>query len=153
MNDWHAEFGQHEVAVGEGERVRHHVRGRCELVPNRRTLPTDSNWLKLRKQRNAAVVFTRDHAVIKRWAAARHAEPATGEVTNSGPATVHVNDGGAGIRFIFPGTGEFRPITWEEWLENFDSHQCAFVYEHESEEPLSSRYRIVKTEDWKAFLQ
>jgi hypothetical protein len=50
------------------------------------------------------------------------------------------------------GTSAFRPITWEEWLENFDSHQCAFVYD-ESEEPLSSRYRIVKFEDWKAFLQ
>ena len=99
------------------------------------------------------VVFTRDHAVIKRWAAARHAEPATGEVTNSGPATVHVNDGGAGIRFIFPGTGVFRPITWEEWLENFDSHHCAFVYDNESEEPFSSRYRIVKADEWKAFLE
>lgn len=97
------------------------------------------------------VVFTRDHAVIKRWAAARHAEPATGEATDSGPATVNVNDGGAGIRFIFPGTSAFRPITWEEWLENFDSHQCAFVYD-ESEEPRSSRYRIVKADDWKAFL-
>jgi hypothetical protein len=98
------------------------------------------------------VVFTRDHAVIKRWAAARHAEPATGEATDSGPATVNVNDGGAGIRFIFPGTSAFRPITWEEWLENFDSHQCAFVYDDESEEPRSSRYRIVKADDWKAFL-
>jgi hypothetical protein len=99
------------------------------------------------------VVFTRDHDVIKRWATARHAEPATGEASDSGPATVNVNDGGAGIRFIFPGTSAFRPITWEEWLENFDSHHCAFVYDNESEEPVSSRYRIVKADDWKAFLQ
>lgn len=99
------------------------------------------------------VVFTRDHAVIKRWAAARHAEPATGEATDSGPATVNVNDGGAGIRFIFPGTSAFRPITWEEWLENFDLHHCLFVYDNESEELRSSRYRIVKVDDWKAFLQ
>ena len=99
------------------------------------------------------VVFTRDHAVIKRWAAARHAEPATGEANYSGPATVNVNDGGAGIRFIFPGTSAFRPITWDEWLENFDSHHCVFVYDNESGEPLSSRYRIVKADDWMAFLQ
>jgi hypothetical protein len=98
------------------------------------------------------VVFTRDHDVIKRWATARHAEPATGEATDSGRATVNVNDGGAGIRFIFPGTSAFRPITWEEWLENFDSHECAFVYDNESKGPLSSRYRIVKADDWKAFL-
>ena len=53
----------------------------------------------------------------------------------------------------FPGTGAFRPITWEEWLENFDSHHCAFVYDNESEEPLSSRYRIVKADEWKAILE
>jgi hypothetical protein len=99
------------------------------------------------------VAFTRDHAVIKRWAAARHAEPATGEATESGPATVTVNDGGAGIRFIFPGTSAFRPITWEEWLANFDLHHCLFVYDNESEEPRSSRYRIVRVDDWKPFLE
>ena len=47
------------------------------------------------------VVFTREHDVIRQWAEARHAEPATGEATPSGPPTVHVNDGGAGIRLIF----------------------------------------------------
>jgi len=98
------------------------------------------------------VVFTRDHELIKRWATERQAEPATGEATSSGPATVDVKDGGAGIRFNFPGTGSFRPIPWEEWLANFDLHQCAFVYDNESATPLSSRYRIVKAEDWKDYL-
>lgn len=98
------------------------------------------------------VVFTRDHELIKRWATERQAEPATGEATSSGPATVDVKDGGAGIRFNFPGTGSFRPITWEEWLANFDRHQCAFVYDNDSATPLSSRYRIVKAEDWKDYL-
>ena len=94
------------------------------------------------------VVITRDHDVIRRWAEQRHAEPATGEATRSGPATHKVNDGGAGIRFNFPGVGLFRPITWDEWLTNFDIHQCAFVYENEPSRPPSSRYRIVKAEDW-----
>jgi hypothetical protein len=62
------------------------------------------------------VVFTREHHVIREWAEARQARPATGEATISGPPTVRVNDGGAGIRFNFPGAAPFRPITWEEWF-------------------------------------
>ena len=94
------------------------------------------------------VVFTRDHDVIKRWAAERRAEPATGEATSSGPATVNVKDGGAGIRLNFPGVSAFRPISWDEWLANFDVHHCAFVYAHDTSRPLSNRYRIVKAEEW-----
>jgi hypothetical protein len=76
-------------------------------------------------------IGTRDHEVIRQWATRHRAEPATGEATASGPATVHLNDGGAGIRFNFPGAGRFRPITWDEWFEHFDRHQLTFVYEEE----------------------
>lgn len=97
------------------------------------------------------VVSTRDHEVIRRWAARHGAEPATGEATDSGPATVNVNDGGAGVRFNFPGAATFRPISWDEWLANFDRHLCVFVYETDPPGgPLSYRYRIVKAEDWQA---
>jgi hypothetical protein len=71
---------------------------------------------------------TRDYDVIRRWSARQHAEPATGEATESGPATIHVRDGGAGIRCNFPGVGRFRPITWDEWFANFDRHHLTFVY-------------------------
>jgi hypothetical protein len=99
------------------------------------------------------VVFTRDHDLIKRWAAERHAEPATGQASGSGPATSSVNDGGAGIRFNFPGAGAFRPITWDEWLTNFDHHECAFVYdEDDAKRPPSGHYRIVKAADWQNLL-
>jgi hypothetical protein len=101
----------------------------------------------------AQVVATRDHEVIRRWAARHQAEPATGEATASGPATVNVNDGGAGVRFNFPGSGLFRPITWDEWFSNFDLHVCAFVYENDGTEgALSYRYRIVRAEEWKDLL-
>src|SRR6478672_5453923 len=70
---------------------------------------------------------TRDHNVIRAWAARHRAEPATGEATASGPATIHVNDGGVGIRFNFPGAGRFRPISWTEWLEHFDRNRLPFV--------------------------
>jgi hypothetical protein len=76
-------------------------------------------------------IATRDPAVIRAWAARHHAEPATGEATFSGPATISVNDGSVGIRFNFPGAGRFRPIDWEEWLEHLERHQLVFVYEEE----------------------
>jgi hypothetical protein len=76
-------------------------------------------------------IATRDHAEIQRWGARHHAEPATGESTPSGPATLDVRDGGAGIRLNFPGTGRFRPITWDEWFEHFERHHLLFVYEEE----------------------
>jgi len=77
------------------------------------------------------VLATKDHQLICQWAARHHAEPATGEETSSGPATVAVNDGGAGIRFNFPGYARFRPITWDEWFENFDRHGLTFLFEEE----------------------
>lgn len=74
---------------------------------------------------------TKDHGVIRRWAERHHAEPATGEATASGPAAAHVTDGGAGIRFNFPGLARFRPIEWSEWFDNFDRHELTFVFEEE----------------------
>lgn len=98
---------------------------------------------------SAPVVSTRDHLLIRRWAEQRQAEPATGEATSTG-ATVRVADGGAGVRFNFPGQGTFRPISWEEWFENFDRHGCAFVYDNDLPDARPSmRYRIVKAADWK----
>jgi hypothetical protein len=74
---------------------------------------------------------TKDHDLIRQWAQRQHAEPATGEATSSGPATTHVNDGGAGIRFNFPGFARFRPISWTEWFDNFDLYRLTFVFEEE----------------------
>lgn len=74
---------------------------------------------------------TRDKELIRLWAARHCAEPATGEATSSGPATIKVNDGGAGIRFNFPGAAAFRPISWAEWFENFDRHHLVFVYDED----------------------
>jgi hypothetical protein len=117
-------------------------------------LPEQSHIQEVRADTPAAhepsVVSTRDHEVIRQWARVRHAEPATGEATASGPATVDVKDGGAGVRFNFPGQGMFRPIEWEEWLQNFDRHECAFVFDQNPPgTAVSNRYRIVKAADWK----
>lgn len=76
-------------------------------------------------------IGTRDHDRVRRWADRHQAEPATGEETESGPATLHGQDNGAGIRFNFPEAGRFRPIAWDEWFEHFDHHHLTFVYEEE----------------------
>lgn len=106
---------------------------------------------------SASILTTRDHAVIRMWAAERQAQPATGEATESGPSSdLHVVDGGTGLRFNFPGTAPFRPIAWDEWLAHFDRHALLFVFDNErgSERPPalaaapSNRYRLVKARDW-----
>src|SRR5215210_2260207 len=71
---------------------------------------------------------TSDPDEIMRWAEAHQAQPATGQASTSGPSVRSVNDGGAGIRFNFPGWAPFRPISWEEWLEHFRAHDLALVY-------------------------
>jgi hypothetical protein len=87
---------------------------------------------------------TRDHDIIKDWAARRDAQPATGESTRTGQTTIDVNDGGAGIRFNFPGAARFRPIDWSEWLDNFDRHELMFLFDEVEGQPLSTRFRLVK---------
>ena len=98
--------------------------------------------------------MTRDHTLIRQWAEKRRAEPGTGEETASGPASINVNDQGAGVRFNFPGMSKFRPISWDEWFGNFDAHECAFVYDNDSDAgaPASNRYRIVKAAEWRDLL-
>jgi hypothetical protein len=96
------------------------------------------------------VVATQDPELIRRWAQRRGAEPATGEASSSGPATVAVHDGDAGIRFNFPGVGRYRPISWEEWFDHFTHHQLIFVYERdEAGGAPSARYRLLKLESLK----
>lgn len=96
------------------------------------------------EQQPGAVMATEDHELIRKWAAQHEAEPATGEATPSGPATLSVQDGGAGVRFNFPAAAQFRPITWEEWFQNFTRHELMFVYENDVPgRPPSPRYRLV----------
>lgn len=86
---------------------------------------------RLRAPSGTRALITSDHDMIRRWAARHSAEPATGEATVSGPATITVNDGGAGVRFNFPGAAFFRPITWDEWFDNFERHHLAFAFDEE----------------------
>jgi len=105
-------------------------------MKNRRTIP-ESGATRVQAADIPSVtnterrLATRDKELIRLWAARHGAEPSTGEATPSGPATIDVNDGGAGIRFNFPAAARFRPISWDEWFDNFDRHHLVFVYEED----------------------
>jgi hypothetical protein len=100
---------------------------------------------------SATILATRDHLLIREWAQLFDAEPATGEATASGPSLpMKVADGGAGLRFNFPGMGRFRPISWSEWFDHFNEHDLTFVFENpEGRRPPRARYRLMRTEDLK----
>jgi hypothetical protein len=102
------------------------------------------------KELETSTVATRDPEVIKQWAAARQARPATGQQTASGPSSaVSVHDGGAGIRFNFPGVSLFREISWEEWIDNLRDYDLLFVFEERTPQgTTSNRYRLVRASDW-----
>jgi hypothetical protein len=104
---------------------------------------------------DAAVLSTRDHEVIWKWARAREAEPSTGEETASGPASaLKVADGGSGLRFNFPALSRFRRISWTEWFDHFDRNHLTFVFDNsEPGQPPSMRYRLVHAEDWGGWIR
>jgi hypothetical protein len=85
------------------------------------------------------MIATRDHDVIRTWATRLGAEPATGEHTASGPATIDIQDGGSGLRFNFPAAGRFRVISWGEWFEHFDRQNLMFVFANPQERDVASR--------------
>jgi hypothetical protein len=102
-----------------------------------------------RPDSSATILATRDHMLIREWARLFDAEPATGEATASGRSvTMKVADGGAGLRFNFPGMGRFRPISWNEWFDHFNQHDLTFVFENpEGRQPPRARYRLMRTKD------
>jgi len=69
---------------------------------------------------------TRDHTVIRQWAARHTAQPAieSREVLDEGQVDPVV-------RFNFPGLHRYRPTSWDEWLALFDRHHLIFVYEED----------------------
>jgi hypothetical protein len=96
------------------------------------------------EQPPGAVLATDDRELIREWAAHHGAEPATGQATPSGPATADVRDEGTGLRFNFPAAARFRPITWDEWFQNFKDCELMFVYENDVPgQTPSTRYRLV----------
>ena len=117
------------------------------LLPEKRQIPTVTRGTP--PEPGATTLSTRNHEVIRDWAQAVSAEPATAEETASGPApALTVADGGTGLRFNFPGVSPFRAISWTEWFDHFNSHDFTFVFDNpQPGQAPSARYRIVPTMD------
>jgi hypothetical protein len=81
---------------------------------------------------------TRTHEVIKAWAEARKAKPATVPGTEKG--------GRPGVlRFDFPDYGgkDLQEIGWEDWFEPFDERNLVFLFqEHTSDGNQSNFFRL-----------
>jgi predicted HTH domain antitoxin len=75
-------------------------------------------------ERAGRSLVTTDHEVIRRWAKARRAVPATVAGTH--------RDGHLGVlRFDFPGYSGDRlmEVSWAEWLRTFDERRLNFIYQ------------------------
>jgi hypothetical protein len=77
-----------------------------------------------RPERAGRSLVTTDHEVIRRWAKARKAVPATVEGTEHG--------GHLGVlRFDFPGYSGDRltEVGWDDWFKAFDKRGLNFIYQ------------------------
>jgi hypothetical protein len=90
------------------------------------------------EQHPGQTLTTKDPEVIRRWAEARDATPATV------PGTEH--DGHPGVlRFDFPGYGgdKLEHISWDDWLGVFRDRDLTFVYqEHKKDGAESNFFRL-----------
>jgi hypothetical protein len=81
-------------------------------------------------------LVTTSHDVIRRWAQARNAKPATIAGTE--------REGRAGVlTFNFPGWregGRLRQITWDEWFKTFDLRRLNFLYQEQKSDGKQSNF-------------
>lgn len=79
-----------------------------------------------REKRRPDRQATRDHEIIRKWAEARGAQPAS---------TARAEDRGLGVlRLDLPGAHEGRQIKridWNDWFRAFDERSLCFVYEEQ----------------------
>ncbi|RKR88792.1 hypothetical protein BDK92_3123 [Micromonospora pisi] len=89
-----------------------------------------------RPERPGRSLVTTSHEVIRRWARARKAKPATIAGTE--------RDGRAGVlTFNFPGWregGRLRQITWEQWFKTFDLRRLNFIYQEQRSDGKQSNF-------------
>jgi len=86
-------------------------------------------------ERPGRSLVTTSHEVIRAWAEARDAVPATVE------GTEHEDHLGV-LRFQFGGqrSERLRTVSWEEWFDTFDARSLNFLYQEERKDGKTSNF-------------
>ncbi|MBB5791075.1 hypothetical protein [Jiangella mangrovi] len=83
------------------------------------------------------ILVTRNHDVIRAWAADREVEPATTRPAEGGWLPVDA------LRLSAPGTAGGETVSWDTWFEAFDTHDLRFLFrEHEPDGATSTFWRF-----------
>jgi hypothetical protein len=108
-------------AAGEAKAARNAGGGSARSTRRARWISAPG---ELTHTRPGETLATREHEVIRRWAGARGAEPAT--VPGIEPPGRR-----SGLRFQFPDFGGTRleVVDWDAWFAAFDRHHLAFLFQ------------------------
>ncbi|MFD1212823.1 Rho termination factor N-terminal domain-containing protein [Arthrobacter sp. GCM10027362] len=85
-------------------------------------------------EREGRSLVTTHHEVIRQWAEARNAVPATVGGTEHGE---HLGV----LRFDFGGEeGDLKHVSWEEWFKTFDERGLNFIYQEQRSDGRQSNF-------------
>jgi hypothetical protein len=92
-------------------------------------------------EREGRSLATTHHEVIRQWADARNATPATV------PGTEHGDHLGV-LRLDFgDDNDDLRHVSWEEWFDTFDERRLNFVYQEQRSDGNQSNFFILESPD------
>ncbi|MDQ0736317.1 Rho termination factor N-terminal domain-containing protein [Arthrobacter agilis] len=92
-------------------------------------------------EREGRSLATTHHEVIKQWAEARNARPATVDGTEHGD---HLGV----LRFDFnEDTDKLRQVSWDEWFRTFDERRLNFIYQEQRKDGKQSNFFILESPD------
>ncbi|HEU4656006.1 MAG TPA: Rho termination factor N-terminal domain-containing protein [Capillimicrobium sp.] len=118
-----------EDAGPDGGRIRTGPETSDSLKYSQEITSTDDD-----PERPGRSLATTNHDVIRQWAEARNATPATVEGTEHGD-TLGV------LRFDFGGDSErLRHVSWDEWFATFDARRLNFIYQEERKDGRQSNF-------------
>ena len=122
--------GENDLGPGpDGGRVRQGPEASRSLEYSQEVTSTDDE-----PEREGRSLATTHHEVIREWAEARGARPATVEGTEHGD---HLGV----LRFDFgEPTDRLREVSWDEWFETFDSRQLNFIYQETRSDGSQSNF-------------
>lgn len=129
----------------EEHRPPEHIPGTHHTIWDYSPSTRDAQWIGSPDEHEShpgRSLATRSHEVIKRWAEARNAVPATIEGTE--------HEGRPGVlRFDFlgwdqsPRDSKLRHISWDEWFRSFDERELVFIFqEHTKSGRMSNFYHL-----------